>query len=181
MLLHINQLLLRDIALNDVSNIHALHSLPEVDKYNTMGLSIHINETEEFVNIFIKAHAELPRVKYDWVIEDIEGNFIGLIGLNLGKLNYHSGEVWYKLHPQYWRKGYATESLKCVLNFGFCSLKLHRIHAGCATENIASIKVLEKVGFIKEGHHRKILPIRGAWVDNYEYAILEEDYLKINQ
>lgn len=66
--------------------------------------------------------------------------------------------------------------MKLVLDFYFNQLKLHRITAGCATENIASAKVIEKSGFLREAHGRKILPIRGQWFDNYEYAILEEDY-----
>jgi len=52
---------------------------------------------------------------------------------------------------------------------------LHRIEAGVATQNLNSIKLLEKVGMTREGMYRKILPIRGEWVDNYSYAILEED------
>ncbi|MDR1201453.1 MAG: GNAT family N-acetyltransferase [Tannerellaceae bacterium] len=47
--------------------------------------------------------------------------------------------------------------------------------AGVATENIRSIKVLEKSGMIREGLRRKILPIRGEWKDNYHYAIVEND------
>jgi RimJ/RimL family protein N-acetyltransferase len=61
------------------------------------------------------------------------------------------------------------------LKFGFESLHLHRIEAGTATENINSIRVLEKIGMTREGRRRKILPIRGEWYDNYHYAILEDD------
>jgi ribosomal-protein-alanine N-acetyltransferase len=67
-----------------------------------------------------------------------------------------------------------------VLDFCFYQLKLHRITAGCATENIASAKVIEKSEFLREGHGRKILPIRERWFDNFEYANLEEDYFKKN-
>lgn len=67
------------------------------------------------------------------------------------------------------------------MDFGFNDLKLHRIEAGCAVENIASSKVLEKVGMTKEGMKRKKLPIRGEWKDNYLYAILEEDFLKFHK
>lgn len=67
-----------------------------------------------------------------------------------------------------------------VLDFCFNQLKLHRITAGCATENIASAKVIEKSEFLREGHGRKILPIRERWFDSFEYAILEEDYFKKN-
>jgi ribosomal-protein-alanine N-acetyltransferase len=50
------------------------------------------------------------------------------------------------------------------------------VEAGCATENIASYKVLEKCGFTREAHTRQLLPVRGKWLDNFGYAILENDY-----
>ena len=62
-----------------------------------------------------------------------------------------------------------------MLEFGLCELDLHRIEAGCAIENAASVKVIEKVGMIREGTKRKILPIRGKWIDVYNYSILEEE------
>jgi RimJ/RimL family protein N-acetyltransferase len=99
-----------------------------------------------------------------------------LIALNLGKPNFRIAEVWYKLHPAYWRQGFAKEALTTLLQFAFVDLRLHRIEAGCAVENIASISVLEKVGMTREGSKRKVLPIRGSWIDNYTYAILESDF-----
>jgi len=88
-------------------------------------------------------------------------------------------EAMHQLHSipaDFWNKGYATEAVKAILRFGFHDLKLHRIDAGCAIENLGSIKVLEKVGMKREGHRRKILPLKKGWSDNYEYAILEEEY-----
>ncbi len=70
----------------------------------------------------------------------------------------------------------ATEALERIIQFGFEDLKLHRIEAGCAVNNIASYKVMEKCGMIREAHRRKLLPLKSGWSDNYEYAILEEDY-----
>ena len=67
-----------------------------------------------------------------------------------------------------------------MVNYGFDELKLHRIQAGAAVKNIGSIKVLEKVGFIKEGRGRQILPLKSGWSDNYEYAILETDERKLS-
>ncbi len=86
--------------------------------------------------------------------------------------------MWYKIHPVYWNKGYATETLIAVINFGFDHLKLHRIQAGCAVDNTGSIKVLEKAGMTREGRGRKILPLVTGWSDNYEYSILESDKRK---
>jgi ribosomal-protein-alanine N-acetyltransferase len=76
----------------------------------------------------------------------------------------------------YWGKGYITEAASMVLDFGFRKLLLHRIEAGVAIDNVASIKVLEKIGMHNEGIRRKILPIRGEWKDNFHYALLEEDF-----
>ena len=88
---------------------------------------------------------------------------------------YNKGEIHYSLIPRFWNKGYATEAVLAILKYSFETLNLHRIEAGLATQNLNSIKLLEKVGMTQEGMHRKILPIRGGWVDNYSYAILEED------
>ena len=168
---------IRELSLADLEVIHQLHSLPEIDEYNTLGIPATIQTTELLLNEWIEKQSPIPRTSYIFCIELLETNeFIGLIALNLGKLNYKIAEAWYKIHPAYWGKGYATEALAELLKFGFTTLGLHRIEAGCAVENTASIKVLEKTGMIREGSKRKILPIRGNWVDNYFYAILEEDW-----
>ncbi|HMB61757.1 MAG TPA: GNAT family protein, partial [Eudoraea sp.] len=78
-----------------------------------------------------------------------------------------------------WGKGYATEAVRAVLKFGFRVLKLHRMEAGCAVDNIASIRVLEKVGMQMEGQRRKVLPLQQGWSDNYEFAILDTDFDQI--
>lgn len=64
------------------------------------------------------------------------------------------------------------------MKFGFERLLLHRIEAGVATENIASIR--EKIGMQNEGIRRKTLPIRGEWKDNFHYAVLEDDFIQIH-
>ncbi len=70
--------------------------------------------------------------------------------------------------------GYTTEALDRILKFAFEELNLHRIEAGCAIENLASARVLEKAGFKLEGTKRKNLPIRGEWKDSFSFAILEK-------
>lgn len=102
-------------------------------------------------------------------------NFIGLFGFKLSHNKYRRGEVWYKIHIAHWNKGYATEVLAAIIDFWFEKLNLHRIEAGCAVNNVGSIRLLEKVGMKREGRGRKVLPLKSGWSDNYEYAILETD------
>jgi len=170
------RLILREINANDLDFIHQLHSLPEVDEYNTLGIPENKLVTEKLLLGWLEALAQLPRNRFIFLIENNNQAPIGLLGLNNGKPNYAKAEIWYKLHPDFWAKGYATEAVKLILDFGFNQLQLHRIEAGCAVGNIGSIRVLEKAGFTKEGHTRKLLPIRGKWHDNFGFAILEEDW-----
>ncbi|NEU09316.1 GNAT family N-acetyltransferase [Flavihumibacter sp. R14] len=171
-----NRLRIRELALTDLLEIHQLHSFPETDEFNTLGIPANIGITESLLSGWIRQQNVNPRTTYIFCIELLETNrFIGLAAITLGKLNYKIAEVWYKIHPGCWGKGYATEALSTLIEFGFRDLGLHRIEAGCATGNIASIKVLEKVGMSREGSKRKILPIRGEWVDNYFYSILETE------
>lgn len=173
------RLLLREVLAGDLSAIHAINSLPEVDYYNTLGIPENLESTRKLVSDIIESQEATERIRYVFAILEAKGQtLIGLCGLVIGKPKYQNAELWYKLHPDYWNRGYATEATLGLLNFGFSELKLHRIEAGCATENIASIRVLEKSGFLKEGRTRKLLPIRGAWFDNFGYAILEEDFFK---
>ena len=94
----------------------------------------------------------------------------------MGSVKYKSAEVWFKIHPDYWSKGFGTEALNAIIDFGFKELNLHRIEAGCAVENTGSVKLLEKVGMTREGGKRKALPLKTGWADNYEYAILQSEY-----
>jgi [ribosomal protein S5]-alanine N-acetyltransferase len=167
---------IEELSLTDLEELHQLHSLPETDEFNTLGIPATIQTTEFLLIEWIGKQKAVPRTSYIFRIRLIEKNkFIGLIALNLGKPHFKIAEVWYKVHPTWWRQGYATEALKKVIEFGFFNLGLHRIEAGCAVENIASIKTLEKAGMIREGSKREVLPIRGKWVDNYFYSILEKD------
>jgi ribosomal-protein-alanine N-acetyltransferase len=169
---------IRALSLTDINSVHELHSLPETDEFNTLGIPESIRTTETIVRNWIARMQETePGNIFVFAIElNADHKFIGLIGLNPGKPNYRTAEVWFKIHRDFWRKGYMTEALTAVLDFGFNGLNLHRIEAGCAVENIASIKTLEKVGMSREGRKRKKLPIRGEWKDNYFYAMLEEDF-----
>jgi ribosomal-protein-alanine N-acetyltransferase len=182
MTLQTDRLNLRQLSITDIDKIHELHSLPETDQFNTLGIPETIQTTEQIVNEWLVEQNAIPRTSYIFCIHNNETKqFIGLIALLLGKPNFRTAEIWYKIHIDYWRQGYTTEALNKLLDFGFNDMGLHRIEAGCAVENIASSKVLEKAGMTKEGMKRKKLPIRGEWKDNYFYAMLEEDFLKLSK
>ena len=174
--LETQRLLLSEVDINDLENIHRLHSIPEVDEFNTLGIPKTRHDTEKIILPLIQARLKRPRDSYMWkIILKETKQFIGVAGLTLSNDKFKLGEIYYKLHPDYWRNGYATETAKRLIKTGFEDFKLHKVEAGVATENTRSVRVLEKAGMVREGLRRKILPVRGEWKDNYHYAIVESD------
>ena len=173
---------LRFIELADLEAIHHLHSLPEVDEYNTLGIPENIDVSRSVIKPWIEDNQKAEKVNFTFAITDNDtSQFIGLIALKLGSKKFKNAEVWYKLNPTFWGMGYGTEALKGVLEFGFDKLGLHRIEAGCAVDNIGSIKVLEKAGMKREGRKRKVLPLKSGWSDNYEYAMLGDEWKLVHR
>lgn len=174
--LETDRLSLLEIEKEDLEKLHRLHSIPEVDEFNTLGIPVSIKDTEQFLQQQIAAKSKTPRSSYMWkVLLKETGAFIGVAGFSLSNNKFKLGEIYYKLDPQYWGEGYATELAKGLVLLGFNIFGLHKVEAGVAIENIKSVKVLEKIGMTREGLRRKILPIRGEWKDNYHYAIVEDD------
>jgi len=73
------------------------------------------------------------------------------------------------------RQGLMSASVAAVAGFVFDTLRLHRVEAACLPDNVASIRLLEKAGFSREGVARRYLRINGAWQDHLLFALLEDD------
>jgi len=175
MQLETTRLILKEISILDIDNIHELHSSPETDEYNTLGIPQSLIETGVLVQEWLKK-LQHPRSAYIFTILTKDNlNFIGLIGLNMGIAGSDSASVWFKIHLNYWHMGYTTEALKRTINFCFDDLKLHRVEANCSVENIASIKILEKSGMSLEGKIKKNIS-ENKLVDNYSYAIIDQEF-----
>lgn len=174
--LETKRLELKEVTESDTEQIHRLHSSAEVDEYNTLGIPKNMGVTEKLVSSMIVAQKVEERKSYDWlIIRKDSGEFIGMAGMSLSADKYKLGEIYYKFFPSHWGHGFATEVAKALVKAGFNDFNLHKVEAGVATENIRSIRVLEKLGMTREGLRRKILPIRAEWKDNYHYAIVEDD------
>lgn len=96
----------------------------------------------------------------------------------MSNMDNHEGWSGYCLNRNFWGKGYATETAKVLLRFGFDQLNLHRIFATCDPANIASAHVLEKIGMQLEGHLREHKWAKGKWCDSLLYAILDYEWKK---
>ena len=170
------RLFLEEITWDDLQLVHQLHSIPELDEYNTLGIPKDLGVTRKVIQPAIDDQKKDPRTQFCWKVSLKENGLpIGLAGMFPSNDRFRLAEIYYKIHPDYWGSGYATEVAKELVRFGFEDLNVHKVEAGVATENVRSIRVIEKIGMTREGLRRKILPIRGEWKDNYHYAIVEDD------
>jgi [ribosomal protein S5]-alanine N-acetyltransferase len=87
-------------------------------------------------------------------------------------------ELGYIFNPRYQRRGYATEAARALLHHAFAEMGVHRVIANCNPANVASWRVLEKIGFVREGHLRQNIFFRRdaegrpVWQDTFEYGLL---------
>ncbi len=88
--------------------------------------------------------------------------------------------VGYHIGKQFNGHGYMTKALEIALKIAFQELKFHRVTSEVNPENKASLRVLEKVGFIKEGYLRKNLKVADEWCDHVCMALLEEEFFAVD-
>ena len=99
----------------------------------------------------------------------------GLTLANIRRGVAQAGSLGYWIGEPFARRGLMTGALHGLVPFAFGSLRLHRLEAACIPSNAASIKLLEKMGFVREGYAREYLCINGLWQDHLLFARLNGD------
>jgi ribosomal-protein-alanine N-acetyltransferase len=98
----------------------------------------------------------------------------GLTLANLRRGVAQAGSLGYWIGATYARRGYMTAAVAALIPYAFTTLRLHRLEAACIPTNAASISLLEKTGFEREGYAREYLCINGQWQDHLLYARLRD-------
>ena len=169
-------LLLRDFVAEDWREVYAYTSLPEACRFEPWG-PYSAEEARALVQGRIEAAGVKPRTAFGLaVVFPKTGTVIGEGGLAIHSQSFRTGEISYIIHPEYWRHGFATEVAFTLLSFGFTTLNLHRIFATCDPRNVASQRVLQKLGMQCEGRMRETLLLRDGWRDSVLYSLLEQEW-----
>jgi [ribosomal protein S5]-alanine N-acetyltransferase len=170
-----DRLLLRKITLNDAKDMFEYAADPEVSEYTTWSTHASIDDTKYFIKSLIKMYKRRELV--DWGIEHkAEKKFIGTCGYVEWSMTHSRAEIGYALSNKYWNQGYMSEAVNAIMDFGFREMLLNRIEAKCKLNNIASARVMEKVGMQLEGILRQQLFVKGRYWDLKLYSILRDDF-----
>ena len=120
--------------------------------------------------------------------DDFEGLLVcqknddAIVGsINLSQIfrgGFQSAYLGYQVGAPFAGQGYMTEAIQLVLRYAFDKMKLHRLEANIQPNNAASIALVKRAGFTKEGYSQRYLKICGRWRDHERWAILAEDWRK---
>lgn len=106
---------------------------------------------------------------------------IGEFMLRLSSARHRQGEIGWSLHPDAQGHGYATEAARELLRIGFEDLGLHRIVADADPRNTGSLRIMERLGMRHEALYREAFFLKGEWVDETHYAILEDEWRAVHE
>jgi len=172
------RLVLRRFTPADVPAFHAYRADPEVARYQSWE-----NFTEAEAIEFVARHQVRPfGVPGQWLqiavaLKDTN-RLIGDCALKVQADDPRQAVLGVTFATSHQRHGYATEALTCLLDAVFGPMELHRVVADTDVENTASWKLMERLGFRREGHLQQSLWFKGRWADEYLYAMLREDWLQ---
>ncbi|WP_291129128.1 GNAT family N-acetyltransferase [Flavobacterium sp. UBA7682] len=171
------RLLLRRIDQNDVEEVLALRGNPETMKYIPRPLAK--TKEEALVHIAMIEEKIENNTGINWGIT-IKGSnkIIGIIGHYRIQPENHRAEIGYMSLPEYNGKGYITEAIKAVVEYGFEQMNLHSIEAVIDPGNTASERVLQKNGFVKEAHILENELWEGKFWDTVIYSLLKRNFKK---
>lgn len=176
--LETERLVLRKIIKKDIEEIYQIFSDPEVAKYDWFYPLTAKEEALKFIERYEQEYKEQEEITWGIALKETN-KLIGTCCLGSFEEAARRGEIGYDFMQNEWNKGYATEAIKAVVNFGLKDMHLNRIEAFITPGNEASTKVLEKSSFTKEGLVRERDLIKNKLEDGIVMAILQKDVVNM--
>ncbi|MDR3387307.1 MAG: GNAT family protein [Rudaea sp.] len=166
---------LRPMTVSDVPRLFAQFSDPKVMRYWSRTPLMRMEDARELfeeIDRGVRAGQFLQ-----WTIAMCSDDLmIGSCALFAQNAAHHRAEIGFALSSAHWGHGYAQEAVRLALDHAFGTLELHRIEADVDPHNAASLRLLERLGFVREGLLRERWHVGGEIQDSAIYALLARDY-----
>jgi [ribosomal protein S5]-alanine N-acetyltransferase len=170
-----NRVSLRPIVENDIDSIYAIYSDPEVMRYWGSSPMKDPLEAKDFV---AEVFADLRRRKcIQWgIARRTDNSLIGTIAFFYLDFVARKAEIGFALGRAHWGMGYVQEALQAAIDYAFNEMRLRRIEADVDPRNLPSIRLLERLGFQKEGYLHERWLVAGETQDSLLYGLLGRDW-----
>ena len=171
-----DRLVLRKFEYNDAQNmLDYWVSDPNVQFLYSEPVYTTHNEVKKLLDEYISSYENIDY--YRWaIIEKDSVSCIGQIAFFLIDTNNHFGEIEYCIGTAFQKRGYGTEAVEGILNFGFNQISLHKVQVCHKENNLASKALIKKCKFVYEGTLRDYFFIDGKYVDRLYYSLLKKEY-----
>ena len=171
-----HRLRLRPLLPGDAAEVFRYRSNPEICRYQNWEPGS-IEEVHEFIVRMTSVEPDTPGTWYQLAICEREtGRLVGDCGLRFPLGRDYEAEFGISLAPEFHGMGYATEALDAVLSYLFDRLEKHRVFGSADPRNLASLRLMERVGMRREAHFRESLWSKGEWADDVVHAMLRSEW-----
>ena len=171
--LETERLLIRRLRMDDATAMLAMLSDPETVRYWGRPVMTELQQAEQYTRENLR-WMEDGHCLYWAMDEKASGQMIGTCTLFKLDTSNQRGEIGYLLNRAYWHRGLMSEALQSVIDYAFRELQLHRLEADIDPENAASIHLLEKFGFQREGLFRDRWRVHGRWCDSLMMGLVSD-------
>jgi ribosomal-protein-alanine N-acetyltransferase len=165
------RLLLRKIGAADADELFKFRSDAREMKYIDRPPARSLDETLEWIGSITGMLQRQEAITWGITLNDGK-DLIGTIGFWRINAEHHRAELGYMLSAEHHRMGYMQDAFVEVLSYGFVIMKLHSIEANVNPENHASIKILERNGFVREAYFKENYFYDGKFLDSAIYSLL---------
>jgi len=176
MLIGTERLALRRFRPSDAETLAAYRSDPDVARYQSWTAPVPLEQARVIVASLAAGDPDEPGW-FQYAIERIDDRVhIGDVGVDLHE-NRRQAEIGFTLAPAYQHRGYAGEAVRAVLDHLFGVRGLHKVSAEVDARNAAAARLLDWLGFTREGLRRSHTWIKGEWTDDLLYGLLADEWL----
>jgi RimJ/RimL family protein N-acetyltransferase len=178
-----DRVVVRALTSDDVPALYDYHSLESVHRY----LFSQVRDAESFRRQVANEGWGTPKFEVDndvlrlGVVRRQDGQLVGDVMLRMLSVQHRCVEVGWIIHPRHQGHGYATEAAHLLLHYAFETRGMHRAVARIDSRNLASRRVIERLGMTQESHLRANLLVHGEWTDEDGFAILESEWVVIDR
>lgn len=173
--LHTDRLRLRPFVDTDANDLFALHSKAHVLRFWNAPPWSERTRAERFIAACRQMAEEGTGARLA-VVRGSDRAFIGWCSLTRWNRAHRSASLGYCYDDAAWGHGYATEAARGLLQWAFDTLDLNRVQAEADTRNVASARVLEKLGFVREGTLREDCVVNGEVSDSWVYGLIRSEW-----
>ena len=169
------RLLLRKIRIDDSEPMFAYASHPDVSRFTTWETHKSIGNTNQFISFLLRQYEASEPSNWGITLRETQ-QLIGTCGFMYWDREQRLAEIGYALAKDYWGRGLMVEAVRQIIEFAFERMAVERVIARCHIDNLASERVMQKIGMTFENLLRKNIQIKGEYVDVKKYVITIEQY-----